>query len=76
MVRLRPGERLRRYLQPGLADGKTFAHWGQNLNIGAIPGPARHLTWVNQPELMYKATKASPYKDGQARFASALTVCG
>jgi hypothetical protein len=72
VVRLRRGERLRRYLQPGLEDGKTFVHWGQNLNMGSVPGPARHLTWVNQPEKMYQAAQPSPYQDGQARFANAV----
>jgi hypothetical protein len=72
MVRLRRGETLRRWLQPGLEDGKTFVYWGHNLKMGDIPGPARHLTWVNQPEKMFKATSASPYKDGQARFANAV----
>ncbi len=72
LVRLRRGETLRRWLQPGLEDGKTFVYWGQNLKMGDIPGPARHLTWVNQPEKMFKATSPSPYKDGQARFANAV----
>ena len=30
MVHLRRGETLRRYLQPGLNDGKTFVFWGRN----------------------------------------------
>ncbi len=72
MVRLRRGETLRRYLQPGLEGGKTFVFWGVNYNMAGIPGPARHLTWVNQPEKMYKAAQPSPYKDGQARFANAV----
>ena len=72
VVRLRKGETLRRYLAPGLEDGKTYVYWGQNLKMGDVPGPARHLTWVNQPEKMFKATSPSPYKDGQARFANAV----
>jgi hypothetical protein len=72
LVRLRRGESLRRWHQPGLEDGKTFVYWGQNLKMGDIPGPGRHLTWVNQPEKMFKATSPSPYKDGQARFANAV----
>ncbi|HEX7902156.1 MAG TPA: hypothetical protein VF950_30635 [Planctomycetota bacterium] len=72
VVRLRRGETLRRWLKPGLEDGKTFVYWGQNLKMGDVPGPARHLTWVNQPEKMFKATSPSPYKDGQARFANAV----
>ena len=72
VVHLRRGEKLRRYLQPGLADGQTFVYWGINSHMGGIPGPARHLTWVNQPEKMYQATAPSPYQDGQARFANAV----
>jgi hypothetical protein len=72
MVRLRRGETLRRFLNPGLEDGKTFVFWGQNLNSAGIPGPARPQTWVNQPEKMYRATEATPYKEGQARYANAV----
>jgi hypothetical protein len=72
MVRLRRGESLRRYLRPGLEDGKTYVYWGQNLKQGGIPGPSRPETWVNQPEKMYKAKEATPYKEGQARFANAV----
>ena len=72
MVHLRRGETLRRYLLAGLEDGKTFVHWGQNLNSGGIPGPSRPQTWVNQPEKMYRAKEATPYKEGQARFANAV----
>ena len=50
MVHLRRGQRLRRYQQPGLADGKTFVFWGRNYKAGGVPGPERSLTWVNQPE--------------------------
>jgi hypothetical protein len=72
IVRLRRGETLRRYLHPGLEDGKTFVFWGYNYNSGGIPGPARPQTWVNQPERMYKASRSTPYKEGQARFANAV----
>ncbi len=72
MVRLRRGETLRRYLRPGLEDGRTFVHWGQNLNAEGIPGPARPQTWVNQPEKMYQAREATPYREGQARYANAV----
>jgi len=41
MVHLRRGETLRRNFEPGLEDGKTYVYWGQNLNQGGIPGPAR-----------------------------------
>jgi hypothetical protein len=71
-VHLRRGEKLRRHLEPGLEDGKTFVFWGINPMMAGVPGPARHLTWVNQPDLMYKATRSSPYKDGQARYANAV----
>src|ERR1043166_2908000 len=36
MVHLRRGETLRRYLQPGLEDGKTFVFWGRNNNTKGI----------------------------------------
>ena len=71
-VHLRSGETLRRYLKPGLEDGKTFVFWGMNYKEGGIPGPARSRTWVNQPEKMYGSTKGTGYKDGQARFANAV----
>jgi hypothetical protein len=72
MVHLRRGEKLRRYLDPGLEDGKTFVYWGQNLKQGAIPGPARPQTWVNNPEKMYKASRSTDYKEGRARFTNAV----
>ncbi|MFN3485574.1 MAG: hypothetical protein ACK44W_08840, partial [Planctomycetota bacterium] len=74
LVRLKRGETFRRYLQPGLEDGKTFVFWGRNYNSGGIPGPERSLTWVNQPELMYGSRTGSPYRVGQARFANAVYV--
>jgi hypothetical protein len=72
MVHLRRGESLRRYLEPGLADGKTFVYWGRNYNVGGTPGPERSITWVNQPDAMFKSTKGAGYKQGQARFANAV----
>lgn len=72
VVHLRRGEALRRYLEPGLEDGKTFVFWGFNYNAAGIPGPARHLTWVNQPEKMYQATRSTEYREGRARFANAV----
>ena len=72
MVYLRSGESLRRYLKPGLEDGKTYAYWGINFLIGGIPGPHRGRTWVNQPEKMYKATRNTPYRRGQGRYANAV----
>jgi hypothetical protein len=71
MVHLRRGETLRRYLEPGLADVKTFVFWGINFNVAGIPGPARPQTWVNQPEKMYQAKESTPYKEGRARFSNA-----
>lgn len=72
MFHLRAGESLRRYLKPGLDDGKTFVYWGMNYLTNGIPGPERWGTWVNQPEAMYKAAKTAGYKPGQARFANAV----
>ena len=59
-VHLRRGETLRRYLRPGLEDGKTFVYWGRNYNRGGIPGPERDLTWVNQPEKMHGSRVGTP----------------
>lgn len=72
MVHLRRGETLRRYLRPGLEDGKTFVYWGRNYRIKGIPGPERSLTWVNQPEKMYRSEKGAPYAPGIARYANAV----
>jgi hypothetical protein len=72
MVNLRSGESLRRYIQPGLDDGKTFVFWGQNFMANGIPGPERSRTWVNQPEKMYKSTKGTGYIIGQARYGNAV----
>jgi hypothetical protein len=71
-IHLRRGETFRRYLQPGLDDGKTFVYWGRNYNNGGIPGPERSHTWVNQPEKMYQSKDGTGYKVGQARFANAV----
>jgi hypothetical protein len=70
-VHLRRGERLRRYLEPGLEDGKTFVFWGRNYNAG-VPGPERPITWVNQPEKMYGSKTGAGWKQGQARYANAV----
>ena len=72
MVHLRSGETLRRYLKPGLADGKTFVYWGINYMARGVPGPQRELTWVNQPEKMYQAEKQTRHNPGQARYANAV----
>lgn len=72
IVHLRRGETLRRYLTPGLANGKTYVFWGRNYNIGGIPGPERSHTWINQPEKMHGSTQGAGYKPGQVRFANAV----
>jgi len=74
MIHLRRGERLRRYLRPGLEDGKTFAFWGLNSNTGGVPGPERSQTWVNQPEKMYGSRRATEFNPGQARYGNAVYV--
>jgi hypothetical protein len=72
LVHLRRGETLRRYLRPGLADGKTFVFWGQNYDPAGTPGPQRAETWVNQPEAMYRSRAGAGHKPGQARYANAV----
>jgi hypothetical protein len=72
MVHLRSGETLRRYLRPGLEDGKTFVFWGLNYNVKTIPGPTRDRTWVNQPDKMYHSKSGTGAHDGQARYANAV----
>jgi len=72
MVHLRRGEKLRRYLQPGLEDGKTFVFWGRNYGTQGIPGPERSATWVNQPENFQGGLHGSGYKEGRARYANAV----
>lgn len=72
MVNLRRGETLRRYLQPGLEDGKRFVFWGRNYQAGGIPGPERSRTWVNQPDAFFGTKSGSGHKPGQARFGNAV----
>ena len=72
MVHLRAGESLRRYLKPGLEDGKTFVYWGRNYKAKGIPGPERSRTWVNQPGKMFKSTGGSGWVPGMVRFANAV----
>lgn len=72
IVHLRRGEKLRRYFEPGLDDGKTFVFWGRNYNTAGIPGPERSMTWVNQPEKMRGSTNGAGFHEGQARFANAV----
>jgi CubicO group peptidase (beta-lactamase class C family) len=72
MVHLRRGEKLRRYLEPGLEDGKTFVFWGRNMNAAGIPGPERSHTWVNQPEKMHGSRDGAGYHPGQARYGNAV----
>src|SRR5581483_608563 len=73
LVYLRRGETLRRYLQPGLEDGKTFVFWGRNYNAGGIPGPQRPQTWINQPDKILSPGAAS-FRTGQARYGNAAYV--
>jgi hypothetical protein len=70
MVHLRRGERMRRYFEPGLEDGKTFVFWGRNYNTRGVPGPERSRTWVNQPDKMHGSKRGTPHQNGQARFAN------
>src|SRR5438105_1532577 len=70
-VHLRRGESLRRYLRPGLEDGKTFVFWGVNQN-GGVRGPERAETWVNQPDRMYGSRDGTGHHPGQARYANAV----
>ena len=72
IVHLRRGETLRRYLRPGLEDGKTFVFWGRNYNTGDIAGPERDLTWVNQPDKMHGSQVGTPPRVGQARYGNAV----
>jgi hypothetical protein len=74
MVHLRRGETLRRFVQPGLDDGKTFVFWGRNYNTAGIPGPERSHSWVNQPEKMYQSKNGTGYTQGQVRFANSKYV--
>lgn len=71
-VRLRRGETFRRYLRPGLEDGRTFVFWGRNYQEEGVPGPARGATWVNQPEKFYGGLGGSGWKGGRARYANAV----
>ena len=72
IVQLRKGESLRRWFEPGLADGKTFVFWGRNPMTKGIPGPERSRTWVNQPEKMHGSQNGTPHIDGQARYGNAV----
>jgi hypothetical protein len=71
-VHLRRGESLRRYLRPGLADGKTFVFWGRNYNAGGTAGPERDRTWVNRPEQMHGSRDGTTPRVGQARYGNAV----
>ncbi len=71
-VHLRRGEKLRRYLEPGLADGKTLVFWGRNDAEAAVTGPSRAETWVNQPDAMRGSKTGAGGTAGRARFANAV----
>jgi hypothetical protein len=73
IVYLRSGESLKRFVAPGLEDGRTYVFWGVNYNSGGIPGPHRDRTWVNQPERMYQARRDCGSTAG-ARYGNALYV--
>lgn len=72
MIHLRRGETLRRYLEPGLEDGRTFVFWGRNYNQGGVPGPARSITWVNQPENMFGSRTGAGQRAGRSRYGNAV----
>ncbi len=72
LVHLRRGETLRRYLEPGLEDGRTCVYWGRNYRSGNVPGPERSRTWVNQPEKMYGSQTGAGHRVGQTRYANAV----
>ena len=72
LVHLRRGETLRRFLTPGLDDGKSFVFWGRNYNADGIPGPERNRTWVNQPDKMHGSTDGTGSHTGQARYGNAV----
>ncbi len=73
MMHLRRGESVKRYLEPGLEDGKTFVYWGRNYNrASGPPGPERDLTWVNQPENMLGSQTGTDGTIGRARFGNAV----
>lgn len=72
MVHLRRGETFRRYLGPGLEDGKTFVFWGRNYGTAGVPGPERSRTWVNQPDALYGSRTGSGNRPGQARYGNAV----
>ena len=67
MVHLRRGETLRRHLEPGLDDGRTFVFWGLNMNSDGVPGPERSRTWVNQPDQLYGSHDGTGGADRGAR---------
>lgn len=71
MVHLRRGEKMLRFFQPGLGDGKHFVFWGRNYNTDGIAGPERSQTWVNQPEKMHGSKNGTGYKAGRARYGNA-----
>ncbi|WP_166823445.1 hypothetical protein [Thalassoroseus pseudoceratinae] len=72
MVHLRRGETFRRFLKPGLEDGKSFVFWGRNDPTDGISGPQRARTWVNQPEMFYNSAPESGYQSGRAQYANAV----
>lgn len=77
-LNLRSGESLRRYLRPGLDDGKTWIYWGVNyMSKGAsdpepIPGPSRDRTWALQPDKMHGSKTGTGTRLGFFRYGNAV----
>ncbi|MFH1377741.1 MAG: carboxypeptidase-like regulatory domain-containing protein [Planctomycetota bacterium] len=77
IINLRPGERFRRYVKPGLDDGSTFVFWGPNFYTNAsLPGPGvwRDRTWTNHPDQHYRTTddSAKVYARDNGRFGNGV----
>jgi hypothetical protein len=79
-LNLRPGESIRRYLRPGLEDGKTWVYWGVNYMSKAssdpepIPGPSRDRAWALQPDKMHGSTTDTGTRLGYFRYGNAVTT--
>ena len=78
IINLRPGERFRRYVKPGLDNGNTFVFWGPNFYYGnpSPPGPGvwRDRTWTNHPDQHYRTTEdsAKVYARDNGRFGNGV----
>jgi hypothetical protein len=75
IVNLRPGETLRRFPRPGLGEGSKgqLVFWG--ICVDGMDGPNRHITYLNDPDNCFNATKR-PWSEGspdrRARFGNAV----